>query len=91
MPTSSDLLKARLISFGYSLAALAITTLATMLLSSDFAQLVIANFGDGVLGSLVLLGVTELAKHLRNLAVIKSAGGIVGGAQSARELEITLI
>lgn len=85
-----QLIKARLISFGWSLLSLVITTVAGMLLSSDFAHIVQANFGDGATGALVLLVVTEVAKHLRNLHVINAMAERVGSRAAARE-RITLI
>lgn len=66
------LLKTRLVSFGWSVLGLAVSTLAGMFFSSDFAALVMANFGQGLLGSAILMGVTEFAKHLRNLSVTKN-------------------
>lgn len=85
-----QLIKARLISFGWSLLSLVVTTITGMLLSQDFAHIVVANFGDGAVGSLILLSVTELVKHLRNLRVINTAAARFGSRAAGRET-VTLI
>lgn len=72
----TQLIKARLISFGLSLLSLVGTTIAGVLLSSDFAALVTQHFGQGAVSTLILLAVTELVKHVRNIQVIKSAASL---------------
>ena len=70
----SQLIKIRLVSFGYGLASLLGLAVIGVLLSPDFAALVKANFGDGVVSMFVLLLVPEVIKHLRNLIETKKLG-----------------
>lgn len=83
-----SLLKARFISFVYSLGSLIGLAIAGVLLSPEFAALVNEYFGTGVSASLILLFGTEVAKHLRNLSVIKKAKL---GAQRGDRVDYTLI
>lgn len=70
---NSTLIKARLISFGWSFLSLVGTTIAGVLVSPDFATLITHNFGQGLVSTLILLAVTEGVKHLRNLKVMQAA------------------
>lgn len=75
----TNLIKTRLISFGYSLLSLILTAFVGVLASPDFATLVQTNFGGGITATLILLVVTELVKHLRNVKVINKLGKVGGG------------
>ena len=70
----NELITIRLKSFGFSLLGVAITGVLGFLSSADFATLVSTNFGEGAATTLVLLVVTEVVKHLRNLSVLKKFG-----------------
>lgn len=72
-----ELLKLRAVAFGYEAASLFLSVFVAVLASPDFAALVTTHFGDTVLGGVLLLVLTGLVKHLRNLDVIKKAE--VGG------------
>lgn len=73
---SKDLIKVRLVSFGWSFVSLVVLALAGVLMSSEFRNLLTANFGEGLFTSFLLLVIPELVKHLRNLAEIKKLGGL---------------
>lgn len=83
---NTQLIKARLISFGWSILSLVGTTIAGVLLSPDFAALVTQNFGQGVVSTLILLAVTELVKHVRNVQVLKSAEASFGSAHGSENV-----
>lgn len=83
-----DLYKLRLISFGWSVLSLVTTVVVGALASPEFATIVTQHFGTGAVSMLVLMGVTELVKHVRNVRVLNTAGR-VGGA--ARQSLVTLI
>lgn len=65
-----DLIKIRLISFGYQVLALVIATLLGVLFSDDFRNIVVQNAGDGVVGTMIVLVFDALIKHIRNVQVI---------------------
>lgn len=71
---NNQLLKLRLVSFGWGLASLVGLAIVSVLLSPDFAALLKANFGDGVFTMFTLLLVPEVAKHIRNLIEAKKLG-----------------
>lgn len=67
----TNLIKVRLVAFGYEAGSLLLTAILGVLVSSDFSQLVTEHFGMGVLASVILLGISAGVKHLRNLRVLK--------------------
>lgn len=69
---AQELWKVRLVSFGWSCLSFFATGLVTMLASDDFRALIENNFGGSVFGTLLVLLVTELVKHLRNTQLLKS-------------------
>lgn len=71
---TSDLIKIRVRSFFYELGALVLTLLGGLLLSDDFATIITNNFGETVLTSIVLLAVTALGKHIRNVKLVNKLG-----------------
>ena len=83
-----NLIKIRIVSFAWSLLSLAGTALLAMFLSTDFAALVAQHFGEGATSTLILLAITEVVKHLRNLRVIAGAHRLGGAAARA---QVTLI
>lgn len=85
---SLDLIKARILSFIWSVFAFLLTGVAGLLLSADFQAIVAKHWGTGVSGMLVLMLVTEVAKHLRNLRVVgkmRAQHGLVSGSSSDDE------
>lgn len=74
-----QLIKARVLSFSYSLATLVGLSIIGVLTSPDFSALVQQHFGDGASSMLILLVVSEGVKHVRNLKVLKDAERSVGG------------
>lgn len=80
-----ELIKTRALSFMWSLLSLAGTALTAMLLSPDFANIVTNNFGTGATGMLILMVVTELVKHLRNMRALNVGRGKFGSVQLARD------
>lgn len=64
----------RLKSFGYELLGLVITGLGGFLLSQDFADLVSTHFGETLTASIIMLAVSGVAKHLRNIKLDKQFG-----------------
>jgi hypothetical protein len=69
------LLLVRTKSFLYSLLGFTVVGVLGFLASPDFANLIVANFGESAVTSLVLLVVPEVVKHIRNLQAIKQFGG----------------
>ncbi len=84
-----NLIKARLISFFWSIVTLIGTTVAAVLVSPAFQAIVAEHFGSGALGTLILLLVTEAVKHERNLHVLKVSARRFGEAGANRY--VTLI
>lgn len=81
-----QLIQARVVAFAYEAGTIIVLAICTALISPEFAAAVTANFGDGVTGSLILLVVSGVVKHVRNLNVIKNAedlGGTDGGVVRA--------
>lgn len=73
-------LKARFVSFGYSLLAVAVTATLGYFSSSQFATLVTQHFGPGVGTTLFFMALTEVIKYARNHFVIAQAKlGAVNG------------
>ena len=66
-----ELLKVRVLAFLFEAFSLLLTTIAGVLISEEFRALVIEHFGVGLTGSVVLLLVSGLAKHLHNIQVIR--------------------
>lgn len=77
---NTELIKVRVLSFFYSVASLILTALAGLLLSPEFATVVQEHWGSGVVGMVILMAVTELAKHIRNVRVVGKARRISGYA-----------
>lgn len=66
-----DLIKTRIVAFLYEAGVMIALSILGYLASQDFANLVTQNFGESIVGSLILLGVSGIVKHLRNLSVLK--------------------
>lgn len=80
------LIQARLVAFAYEAGTIIVLALCTALVSPEFAAAVTSNFGDGVTGSLILLVVSGVVKHVRNLNVIKNTDlGSTDGGTYKRE------
>ena len=67
-------LKVRLISTVYSFLSLVIMAVAGVFVSPDFSVLVKANFGNSALVGFFLLLMPELAKAIRNYAILNKLG-----------------
>lgn len=65
-----QLLKVRLIAFLWESLSLILTVVAGTLTSEHFRLLVMEHFGEGLIGSVVLLTVAGVVKHLRNLKLV---------------------
>lgn len=78
---TQELWKVRLVSFGWSCFTFFGTGLVAMLGSDEFRSIIELHFGGSVFGTLLVLLVTELVKHLRNTQLLKSyqVGGRYGG------------
>ena len=72
----NDLVKIRLVSFGYGLLSLIAIALVGVLASPEFSELIKTNFGNSAFTGFLLLLVPEIVRHLRNLAVMKKLGGV---------------
>lgn len=64
----------RIKSFLWSLIGMVITAILGVFTSDEFAFLVDEHLGGTIIGAIVLLVVSEGAKHLRNLSVMKKFG-----------------
>lgn len=85
-----NLIKVRLLSFGYSVAALFVSAIIGVIISPEFSAAVHQNFGDGALVALGLATVVEFVKHFRNVAVVSSAADELGSLEAGRR-SVTLI
>ncbi len=76
-----ELLKVRAISFAYEAGSMFLIVFIGVLGSPEFSSIITANFGDTIYGGLILLVVSGIVKHLRNLVVIEkiSLGGVKEG------------
>lgn len=70
----TNLIAIRLKSFGWEILGLAVTGLAGFLLSSDVQALINEHFGSTLAGSLIVLVVTGIGKHLRNVKLQNQLG-----------------
>lgn len=70
----TDLVKTRIVSFGWSALSLFVVAIAGVLASNDFRTLIFQHFGNTFYTSLALLFIPEIVKHLRNLAVTRKLG-----------------
>ncbi len=70
----SDLIAVRLKSFGWSLLSFLGVSIAGWLMSTEFSTLVTEHFGSSVIGTLILLFVPEIVKHIRNLRMLGRYG-----------------
>jgi len=70
----TDLIVIRLKGFAYEIGGLFLTAFVGVLLSPEFLTLVQNNAGTGLTGSVIVLVVSGLLKHLRNLKVAKELG-----------------
>ncbi len=69
-----ELIDLRIKSFMWEAASLLGTALATVLLSPEFRELIMTHFGQGVMGSVIVLVVIGIVKHVRNLNIAKKIG-----------------
>ena len=70
----NNLLKIRLVSFGYGLLSLIVVALAGVLASPEFSELIKTNFGSSAFSGFALLLIPELFKHARNLIEARKLG-----------------
>lgn len=84
-----ELIKVRIISFGWECLSFFGTALIAALASPEFSAIITAHFGETILGSLVLLAVSGLVKHLRNMRALAVAGRRFGSSRALEE--VTLI
>lgn len=66
-----ELVKIRVLSFLYNLCTAIIGVLLVYLMSPEFSALVHEHFG-AVIGSIVMLVIPEVVKHIRNVRVVSS-------------------
>lgn len=66
-----NLIKIRVVSFLMEAGVYLLGTLLTALVSPAFQQIVTEHYGTGIVATVILLTVTGVVKHLRNLAVLK--------------------
>ena len=71
---NTELLSIRLKSFAFSLFGLALTGISGFLLSADVQKLIGEHFGNTIIGSLAVILVTEIAKHIRNVKLTQKLG-----------------
>ena len=72
---SNKLWQARVQAFFVQAGSLIVVAIAGVLISDDFRQLVITNFGDTFITSSALLLLTGLVSHIRNKLALKKLGG----------------
>jgi len=77
------LIKTRLISFAYGGGTLLLLALIAVLSSPEFQALVSEHAGTGFFGTVAVLLLMELVKHLRNLHVLK--GQDYGGEEEKKK------
>ena len=65
-----ELLKVRATSFLYEAGALVLVGVLGVLSSPEFAAVIMKHFGDTVMGSMILLVVMGIVKHVRNVVVL---------------------
>ena len=71
-----DLIKIRLVSFAYEACTFFIGIFATAIASDEFRAILEQHFGTSVGGTLALLVLTGVVKHLRNRGLVdKEFGG----------------
>lgn len=73
-----ELLKARLVAFLYEAGTLVVLAICGALVSPEFSAAVTTHFGDGITGSLILLSVSGVVKHVRNMKVLAESGSDLG-------------
>lgn len=78
-----DLFLIRLHAFAYEAGSLLLFVIVGALASPQMEQLVTNHWGDTMLGSLVLLALNALVKHLRNLRVLKEYENKLGSGKVA--------
>lgn len=78
-----DLLKLRLIAFGWDCARLAGLSLIGILSSEAFASIVEQHFGATIIGALILAAANGLVMHLRNIALLRGYEDELAGGGDA--------
>ena len=68
-----SLIKARIISFGYEAGTLIAVAIVGALASPEMRELIGTHAGSGFFGTVAMLVLMEVVKHLRNLKVIKNS------------------
>lgn len=76
-----NLIKARVAAFAWEAFSLILVAVTGVLSSDEFRALITEYTGETVFGSLALLVLAGIVKHLRNLSVLKKYER-VGGASS---------
>jgi len=71
---NKDLIKIRIRSFAVEALSLVGMTLFGVLASEEFKTLITAHAGTGIFGTVAVLLVTGLVKHLRNKYVLSGLG-----------------
>ena len=71
---NKELIALRVKSFLFELGSLVGVGLVGVFLSPEFQALVTTHAGTGVVGSLIVLVVTGLVKHVRNIKLSKKLG-----------------
>lgn len=85
-----DLIMARVIAFLYEAGTLIVLAVLGVLVSPEFQSVVTSHFGDSVTASLIMLAVTGLVKHVRNLSALKKAEEQLGSTDEARRSVILI-
>lgn len=67
----TNLIKTRLISFAYEAFSLIITGFVGVLASDEFRAIILEHTGETITGSIAVLVLAGIVKHLRNLSVVK--------------------
>lgn len=73
---TSKLVMARLVAFMYEASTLVVMAFIGVLVSPEFLDLIAKHFGEGLLGSFLVLAITGIVKHVRNISVANSLGSI---------------
>lgn len=78
----------RLKSFGYSAGTIILAGILTTLVSPDFLNLIVQNFGGTIWSTLAILIIPEIVKGIRNQVVVGRAEMVVGSTGDEPEIEL---
>lgn len=88
--TTFDLLAIRVKGFIYEAGTMLVLAVLAALTSPDFQALVTQHFGESLTSSIILLAVSGIVKHVRNVLTLNAAADTLGSFREAKQ-HVTLI